>query len=81
MPYVMVRPEKNLTGNDRYEGFCIDLLKAIAGKLPYYAILLVADASALALSALISLILSARCLLHATKKSRCDDKLHERNSF
>lgn len=31
MPYVMVRPEKNLTGNDRYEGFCIDLLKAIAG--------------------------------------------------
>ena len=31
MPYVMVRSERNLTGNDRYEGFCIDLLKAIAG--------------------------------------------------
>lgn len=27
----MVRTERNLTGNDRYEGFCIDLLKAIAG--------------------------------------------------
>ncbi len=27
----MVRSERNLTGNDRYEGFCIDLLKAIAG--------------------------------------------------
>ena len=28
---MMVRSERNLTGNDRYEGFCIDLLKAIAG--------------------------------------------------
>lgn len=33
MPYVMVRSERNLTGNDRYEGFCIDLLKAIAGNI------------------------------------------------
>lgn len=31
MPYVMRRSERNLTGNDRYEGFSIDLLKAIAG--------------------------------------------------
>jgi len=30
MPYVMLKSEGNLTGNDRYEGFCIDLLKAIA---------------------------------------------------
>jgi ionotropic kainate glutamate receptor 2 len=33
MPYVMLRSERNLTGNDRYEGFCIDLLKAIAGMI------------------------------------------------
>jgi len=38
MPYVMVRTERNLTGNDRYEGFCIDLLKAIAGKCQYILI-------------------------------------------
>jgi len=26
----MVKNDPNLTGNDRYEGFCIDLLKEIA---------------------------------------------------
>ncbi|KAF0290343.1 Glutamate receptor ionotropic, kainate 3 [Amphibalanus amphitrite] len=29
-PYVMLRQGANLTGNDRFEGFCIDLLRAIA---------------------------------------------------
>jgi glutamate receptor, ionotropic, invertebrate len=44
MPYVMVRTERNLTGNDRYEGFCIDLLKAIAGMVGFnYVIELVPD--------------------------------------
>ncbi|XP_059353544.1 glutamate receptor ionotropic, kainate 2-like isoform X3 [Daphnia carinata] len=44
MPYVMVRSERNLTGNDRYEGFCIDLLKAIAGMVGFnYVIELVPD--------------------------------------
>ena len=31
----MIKPEANLTGNDRYEGFCIDLLKAIAGMVGF----------------------------------------------
>ncbi|KAK4018180.1 hypothetical protein OUZ56_000249 [Daphnia magna] len=35
MPYVMRRSERNLTGNDRYEGFSIDLLKAIAGMVGF----------------------------------------------
>ncbi|OXU24325.1 hypothetical protein TSAR_016178, partial [Trichomalopsis sarcophagae] len=43
-PYVMVREDKNLTGNARFEGFCIDLLKWIAGQVGFqYAIRLVPD--------------------------------------
>ncbi|XP_072394933.1 glutamate receptor ionotropic, kainate 2 [Diabrotica undecimpunctata] len=43
-PYVMVNEEKNLTGNARYEGFCIDLLKWIAGQVGFqYTIRLVPD--------------------------------------
>ncbi|XP_064212110.1 glutamate receptor ionotropic, kainate 2 isoform X1 [Tribolium castaneum] len=43
-PYVMVKDEKNLTGNARYEGFCIDLLKWIAGQVGFqYTIRLVPD--------------------------------------
>ncbi|XP_059470881.1 glutamate receptor ionotropic, kainate 2 isoform X5 [Neocloeon triangulifer] len=43
-PYVMVREDKNLTGNSRYEGFCIDLLKAIANQVDFnYDIRLVPD--------------------------------------
>jgi len=43
-PYVMVREDKNLTGNARYEGFCIDLLKAIANQVDFnYDIRLVPD--------------------------------------
>ncbi|XP_063594400.1 glutamate receptor ionotropic, kainate 1-like [Penaeus indicus] len=29
-PYVMLRKEGNLTGNDRFDGFCVDMLKRIA---------------------------------------------------
>ncbi|XP_055858131.1 glutamate receptor ionotropic, kainate 2 isoform X2 [Episyrphus balteatus] len=44
-PYVMVKEDANLTGNARYEGFCIDLLKAIAGQVGFhYKIELVPDA-------------------------------------
>ena len=44
MPYVMIKSEGNLTGNDRYEGFCIDLLKAIAGMVGFnYVITLAPD--------------------------------------
>lgn len=43
-PYVMVKEDKNLTGNARFEGFCIDLLKWIAGQVGFqYAIKLVPD--------------------------------------
>ncbi|XP_065350068.1 glutamate receptor ionotropic, kainate 2 isoform X2 [Cloeon dipterum] len=43
-PYVMVREDKNLTGNSRYEGFCIDLLKSIANQVDFnYDIRLVPD--------------------------------------
>lgn len=42
-PYVMLR-EGNLTGNARFEGFCIDLLKWIAGQVGFqYTIRLVPD--------------------------------------
>ena len=27
---MMIKSEVNLTGNDRYEGFCVDLLKRIS---------------------------------------------------
>ncbi|XP_026823886.1 glutamate receptor ionotropic, kainate 2 isoform X5 [Ooceraea biroi] len=43
-PYVMVKEDKNLTGNARFEGFCIDLLKWIASQVGFqYAIKLVPD--------------------------------------
>ncbi|KQS21445.1 glutamate receptor ionotropic, kainate 2 isoform X3 [Drosophila erecta] len=43
-PYVMVKEDKNLTGNIRFEGFCIDLLKAIATQVGFqYKIELVPD--------------------------------------
>ncbi|XP_020293044.1 glutamate receptor ionotropic, kainate 1 isoform X2 [Pseudomyrmex gracilis] len=43
-PYVMVKEDKNLTGNARFEGFCIDLLKWIANQVGFqYAIKLVPD--------------------------------------
>ncbi|XP_063237622.1 glutamate receptor ionotropic, kainate 2 isoform X1 [Bacillus rossius redtenbacheri] len=43
-PYVMVKEDRNLSGNARYEGFCIDLLKWIAGQVGFhYVIRLVPD--------------------------------------
>lgn len=43
-PYVMLRENRNFTGNDRYEGFCIDLLRRIAGLIGFeYTIRLVPD--------------------------------------
>ncbi|KAK5640371.1 hypothetical protein RI129_011182 [Pyrocoelia pectoralis] len=43
-PYVMLKPQSNLTGNARYEGFCIDLLKEIASMVGFdYRIKLVPD--------------------------------------
>ncbi|PNF32815.1 hypothetical protein B7P43_G04494, partial [Cryptotermes secundus] len=43
-PYVMVKEERNFTGNARYEGFCIDLLKLIASQVGFhYVIRLVPD--------------------------------------
>ncbi|GLV33810.1 uncharacterized protein CBL_11303 [Carabus blaptoides fortunei] len=43
-PYVMLRPYSNLTGNARYEGFCIDLLRQIAAMVGFeYRIELVPD--------------------------------------
>ncbi|XP_060534775.1 glutamate receptor ionotropic, kainate 2 [Cylas formicarius] len=43
-PYVMVKADNSLTGNARYEGFCIDLLKWIAGQVGFqYSIRLVPD--------------------------------------
>ncbi|KDR16107.1 Glutamate receptor, ionotropic kainate 2 [Zootermopsis nevadensis] len=43
-PYVMHRAQENLTGNSRYEGFCIDLLREIASMVGFeYRIELVPD--------------------------------------
>ncbi|KAJ1521477.1 hypothetical protein ONE63_003145 [Megalurothrips usitatus] len=43
-PYVMLKEDRNLTGNARFEGFCIDLLKWIASQVGFhYAIRLVPD--------------------------------------
>lgn len=43
-PYVMVKEDRNLTGNARFEGFCIDLLKGIATQIGFqYSIRLVPD--------------------------------------
>ncbi|CAB3367848.1 Hypothetical predicted protein [Cloeon dipterum] len=43
-PYVMMKPQSNLTGNARYEGFCIDLLREIAAMVGFeYRIELVPD--------------------------------------
>lgn len=40
----MVKEDKNLTGNAKYEGFCIDLLKSIASQVGFeYTIRLVPD--------------------------------------
>lgn len=40
----MVKEDKNLTGNARFEGFCIDLLQWIAGQVGFqYAIKMVPD--------------------------------------
>ncbi|KAM7341356.1 glutamate receptor ionotropic, kainate 2-like isoform 3-T3 [Cochliomyia hominivorax] len=35
-PYVMVKDDANLTGNARFEGFCIDLLKVIAAQVGFH---------------------------------------------
>lgn len=35
-PYVMRKNGQNLTGNDQFEGFCIDLLKTIADLLHFH---------------------------------------------
>ncbi|CAG7826150.1 unnamed protein product, partial [Allacma fusca] len=43
-PYVMLKSDVNLTGNSRYEGFCIDLLKDVATLVGFqYTIEIVAD--------------------------------------
>lgn len=44
-PYVMLRPNyQELEGNDRYEGFCVDMLKELADILKFkYRIRLVGD--------------------------------------
>ncbi|XP_042204499.1 glutamate receptor ionotropic, kainate 2-like isoform X1 [Homarus americanus] len=34
-PYVMLKHEDNLSGNARYEGFCIDMLKHISGMIGF----------------------------------------------
>lgn len=40
----MIKEDKNLTGNSKYEGFCIDLLHRIASQVGFhYAITLVPD--------------------------------------
>lgn len=40
----MLRENRNFTGNDRYEGFCIDLLRRIASQIGFqYNIRLVPD--------------------------------------
>ncbi|XP_077294860.1 glutamate receptor ionotropic, kainate 2 [Arctopsyche grandis] len=43
-PYVMVKEGWNLQGNDRFEGFCIDLLRRIAARVGFaYTLKLVPD--------------------------------------
>lgn len=43
-PYVMLRNTGNFSGNERYEGFCIDLLREIASMVGFtYRIELVPD--------------------------------------
>ena len=43
-PYVMVNEDTTLKGNDRFHGFCIDLLKTVADQLTFnYVIELVPD--------------------------------------
>ncbi|MGH0192282.1 UNVERIFIED_CONTAM: hypothetical protein FKN15_011145 [Acipenser sinensis] len=44
-PYVMLRPKhQELEGNERYEGFCVDMLKELADILKFnYKIQLVGD--------------------------------------
>lgn len=44
MPYVMMRHEKNYTGNSRFYGFCVDLLAAVAREVGFsYRLELVSD--------------------------------------
>ncbi|XP_035214148.1 glutamate receptor ionotropic, kainate 2-like isoform X3 [Stegodyphus dumicola] len=43
-PYVMLKSDRNLTGNERFEGFCIDLLRTISDLLGFnYDLYLVPD--------------------------------------
>ncbi|XP_068900417.1 glutamate receptor ionotropic, kainate 2-like isoform X1 [Tenebrio molitor] len=43
-PYVMLKTQNNVVGNERYEGFCIDLLREIASMVGFeYRIELVPD--------------------------------------
>ncbi|XP_044270327.1 glutamate receptor ionotropic, kainate 2-like isoform X1 [Tribolium madens] len=43
-PYVMLKTQTNVVGNERYEGFCIDLLREIASMVGFeYRIVLVPD--------------------------------------
>ncbi|KAJ3660261.1 hypothetical protein Zmor_004717 [Zophobas morio] len=43
-PYVMLKTQDHLVGNERYEGFCIDLLREIASMVGFeYRIELVPD--------------------------------------
>lgn len=39
IPYVMMHYEKNLTGNDRFYGFCVDILDRIAREVGFDYIL------------------------------------------
>lgn len=44
IPFVMVRQGKNLTGNNRFEGFCIDLLQQVSEQVGFrYEIQLASD--------------------------------------
>lgn len=39
MPYVMMHYSKNLTGNDRFYGFCVDILDRISREVGFEYIL------------------------------------------
>nr|XP_015833589.1 PREDICTED: glutamate receptor ionotropic, kainate 2 isoform X9 [Tribolium castaneum] len=44
MPYVMLHPEKNYTGNSRFYGFCVDVLESISKEVGFdYLLDLVPD--------------------------------------
>ena len=43
-PFVMLRPSKNLTGNRRFHGFCVDVLERISSEVGFdYLLDLVPD--------------------------------------